>query len=171
MRETPQEYTKRILGYQAGKNPLEVQQDTAKKIERLIEGVPKKKLMTRPEPGKWSVGEILAHLADTELVGGFRMRLILGENGATIQAFDQDEWAEKLNYRKRDPQKSLKTFRALRGNNLSLLTSLPAPMWENFGMHTERGKETVTRIVEMFAGHDINHLTQIERIVARKRKK
>ena len=170
MQETPQEYITRILGYQAGQDPLKVQQATVKKIERLIKGIPKKKLMTRPEPGKWSIGEILAHLADTELVGGFRMRLIIGVNGATIQAFDQDVWAENMNYRKRDPQKSLDAFRALRKNNLALLKSLPKPMWENFGMHTERGKETVTRIVEMYAGHDINHLKHIERIIARKSK-
>lgn len=170
MKETPQEYITRILGYQAGKKPLKVQQTTVKKIERLIKGVPKKKLMTRPEPGKWSIAEILAHLADTELVAAFRIRLILGENGATIQAFDQDVWAEKLNYRKRDLKKSLEVFRVLRENNLSLLKSLPKPMWDNFGMHTERGKETVTRITEMFAGHDLNHLTQIERMVARKSK-
>ncbi len=170
MQETPQEYITRILGHQAGKKPLKVQQATVKKIERLITGVPKKKLMTRPESGKWSIAEILAHLADTELVAGFRIRLILGLNGATIQAFDQDIWAEKLNYRKRDPKKSLEVFRVLRENNLALLKSLPKPMWDNFGMHTERGKETVTRITEMFAGHDINHLTQIERMVARKSK-
>ena len=170
MRETPQEYITRILGYQAGKDPLKVQQATVKKVERLIKGVPKKKLMTRPESARWSIGEILAHLADTELVAGFRIRLILGENGVTIQAFDQDVWAENMNYRKRDPKKSLEAFRALRENNLALLTSLPKPMWDNFGMHTERGKETVTRISEMFAGHDINHLRQIKKIVARKSK-
>lgn len=170
MQETPQEYITRILGYQAGKNPLKVQQATVKRIERLIKGVSKKKLMTRPEPGKWSIAEILAHLADTELVAGFRVRLILGENGATIQAFDQDVWAEKFNYSNRDPRKSLEVFHVLRESNLALLKSLPKPMWDNFGMHTERGKETVTRLTEMFAGHDINHLTQIERLIARKSK-
>ena len=117
---------------------------------------------------KWSVVEILAHLADTELVAGFRLRLILGENGITIQAFDQNIWAENFNYRQRDPKKSLEVFRILRENNLALLASLPKSMWENFGMHTERGKETVTRMTEMFAGHDLNHLAQIERIVKRK---
>ena len=170
MQETPQEYTARILGYQAGKKPLKVQHATVKKIDRLIKSISKKKLTTRPEPGKWSVGEILAHLADTELVGGFRIRLILGENGATIQAFDQDVWSEKMNYTQRDPKKSLETFRVLRENNLALLQSLPKTLWDNFGMHTERGKETVTRITEMFAGHDINHLRQIEKIIGRKSK-
>ena len=168
MKETPQEYTARILAYQEGQEPLKIQRMTAKKIERLIKGVPKKKLMTRPEPTKWSVAEIIAHLADTELVGGFRMRLMLGENGVAIQAFDQDVWAENFEYRKRDPQKSLGAFRALRENNLALIKSIPKAMWDNYGMHSERGKESVTRVVHMFAGHDLNHLGQIERILKRK---
>jgi hypothetical protein len=168
MQETPQQYITRILSYQEGKDPLKIQRATAKKIERLIKGVSKKKLMTRPEPGKWSVAEILAHLADTELVAGFRLRLILGENGVTIQAFDQDIWAEKLEYRKRDPKKSLAAFRSFREHNLTTIKSIPKPMWENYGMHAERGKESVTRIVHMFAGHDLNHLGQIERILKRK---
>ena len=168
MKETPQEYTARILSYREGQEPLKIQRTTVKKIERLIKGVPKKKLMTRPEPTKWSVAEIIAHLADTELVGGFRMRLILGENGVAIQAFDQDVWAGKFEYRKRDPQQSLAAFRALRENNLALIKSIPKAMWDNYGMHSERGKESVTRVVHMFAGHDLNHLAQIERILKRK---
>ena len=165
MQETPQQYTARILGYQQGKKPLTILGGTVKKIERLIKGVAKKKLMTRPEPAKWSVGEILAHLTDTELVSGFRIRLTLGLNGTPIQGFDQDVWAEKFNYRKRDPVKSLQIFGALRENNLALLKSVPKALWENYGLHSERGMETVTRITEMVAGHDINHVMQIEKIV------
>jgi hypothetical protein len=165
MQETPQQYTARILGYQQGQVPLKILQGTAKKIGHLIKGMSQKKLMTRPEPAKWSVAEILAHLTDTELVSGFRMRLTLGMNGTPIQGFDQDVWAEKFNYGKRDPRKSLEVFRVLRENNLVLLKSIPKPLWENYGMHSERGMETVTRITEMVAGHDINHMMQIEKIV------
>ena len=168
MQETPQQYIARILGYQQGKKPLQVQRGTVKKIERLIKGVSRKKLMTRPEPGKWSIGEILAHLADAELVGSFRIRLTLGANGTPIQAFDQDVWADTFDYRKRDPKKSLEVFRTLREANLALLRSIPKSLWDNYGMHSERGKETVIRITEMYAGHDINHLMQIERIAKRK---
>ena len=165
MQETPQQYTARILGYQEGKEALKILQATPKKIDRLIRGVPRKKLMTRPEPAKWSVAEILAHLTDTELVSGFRIRLTLGLNGTPIQGFDQNVWAEKFNYRKRDPRKSFEIFRVLRENNLALLKSIPKPMWENYGIHSERGSETVARITEMVAGHDINHMSQIEKIV------
>ena len=170
MQETPQQYTARILGYQEGTEPLKILRGTPKKIQLLIKGVPKKKLMTRPEPAKWSVAEILAHLTDTELVSGFRIRMTLGLNGTPIQGFDQNVWAEKFNYRKRDPEKSLDMFRTLRENNLVLLKSVPKAMWENYGIHSERGVETVTRITEMVAGHDINHMKQIERIVKQRRK-
>ncbi|HTY12378.1 MAG TPA: DinB family protein [Bacteroidota bacterium] len=165
MQETPQEYTARILGYQRGKKPLAILASTPRKINRLIKSVPRTKLMTRPEPKKWSIAEILAHLADTELVGGFRMRLTIGMNGTPIQGFDQDVWAEKFNYGKRDPQKSFAVFQVLREHNLALLKSIPGPLWDNYGVHSERGKETVTRITEMMAGHDLNHMAQIEKIV------
>src|SRR5271157_4700148 len=125
MQETPQQYTARILGYQQGQEPLEILRGTAKKIERLIKGVSRKKLISRPEPAKWSVAEILAHLTDTELVSGFRIRLTLGLNGTPIQGFDQNVWAEKFNYGKRDPRKSLEIFRVLHENNLLLLKSIP----------------------------------------------
>ena len=84
MKETPQEYTRRIARYTEGKNPLQVQAATAKKLERLIKGVPAAKLRKRPAPDRWSVNEILAHLSETEIVGGFRMRLILGAPGTPI---------------------------------------------------------------------------------------
>lgn len=164
MQETAQQYVQRILGHLDGKDPLRVQQDSPKKLQKLVKGLTKKQLTQRPEPGKWSVAEILAHLADAELVGGWRMRLILGSNGVSIQPFDQDAWAETLGYAKRDPQVSLETFRVLREANLAMLKSLPKNLWENYGMHQERGKETIAHIVRMFAGHDLNHLAQVESI-------
>jgi len=170
MQETPQQYMQRILGYIEGKDPLRVQQETARKLERLTKPLTKKQLARQPEPGKWSIAQILAHLADTELVAGWRMRLILGNNGAPVHAFDQNVWAETFDYSRRDPKASLETFRVLRENNLALLKSVPKNLWENYGMHQERGKETITHIVRMFAGHDLNHLGQVERIAKQNRK-
>ena len=164
MQETPQQYIQRILSHIDGKEPLRVQRETPKKLEKLIKPLSNKQLTQRPEPGKWSIAEILAHLADTELVGGWRMRLILGSNGVSLQPFDQDVWAETLGYSRRDPKVSLQTFRVLREANLAMLKSLPKNLWENYGMHQERGKETIAHIVRMFAGHDLNHLAQVENI-------
>jgi uncharacterized damage-inducible protein DinB len=164
MQETAQQYIQRILGHMEGKDPLQVQRETPKKLQRLIKPLGKKQLTQRPEPGKWSITEIVTHLADAELVGGWRMRLILGNNGVSIQPFDQDVWAETLGYSRRDARASLETFRVLREANLAMLKSLPKNLWENYGMHQERGKETIAHIVRMFAGHDLNHLAQIENI-------
>jgi len=168
MNETPQEYIKRMLGNAEGLDPLKVEAGTAKKLERLLKGVPASKLRKRPAPGKWSVAEILAHLADTEIVGGFRIRLILGAPGTPIMGFDQDAWVISGHYAKRDPGKSIGQFRAVREANLSLLKSLTPEQWKHWGMHSERGQESVEHIAKMFAGHDLNHLRQIEAILSAK---
>jgi hypothetical protein len=169
MKETPQEYTARILANVSGQDPLKVEAATAKKLDRLIKGVPASRLRRRPAPDKWSVAEILAHLLDCEIVTGWRMRQILGAPGTPIQAFDQDAWSISGHYEKRDPRKALEVFRVLREANLALLKSLTPEQWKHHGMHAERGKETIEHIVRMFAGHDLNHTKQIERILARKK--
>ena len=164
MQETPQQYTQRMLNHSKGRDPLRLQQAAPRKLAALTKGLSRKQLARRPGPGKWSIGEILAHLADAELVIGYRLRLILAANGTAIQAFDQDAWAATFNYSRRDPKISLETFRALRENNLRLLSSVPRGSWKNYGEHQERGKETVDHIVRMMAGHDLNHLLQAEKI-------
>jgi hypothetical protein len=165
MKETVPQYIQRILSHAEGKKPLEVQASTAKKLERLIKGIPLSKLRKRPAPDKWSVSEILTHLADAEIAGSFRMRLILSAPGTPVAAFDQDAWVVSGHYDKRDPRKSLEQFRGLREANLSLLKSLTPDQWQHYGMHAERGRESIERIVQMFAGHDINHLKQVEAIL------
>jgi len=165
MQETPQQYTQRILGHSRGKDPLRLQQAAPKKFAALIKGLSKKQLTRRPEPGKWSIAEILAHMADAELVTGYRLRLILGSNGTPIQAFDQDAWAETFNYGTSDSKASLETFRTLRESNLRLLNSVSSRLWKNYGEHQERGRESVEHIVRLIAGHDLNHIQQVEKIV------
>ena len=167
MKETIEEYKKRILGYQAGKDPLKLQAATPGKLDKLLKGVARGKLTRRPAPGKWSVAEIIAHLADDELVGGYRVRKILEAPGTTIEAFDQDKWAEAGKYVKRNPKESLELFRALRNANLALLRSLDTSQWGLTGLHAERGAESIERYAQMYAGHDINHLQQIEVILGK----
>jgi DinB superfamily len=167
VQETPQQYTQRMVGNIEGKKPLALQSATAKKLERLIKGVPTAKLRKRPAPDKWSVSEILAHLADAEIVGGFRMRLILGAPGVPVAAFDQDSWVTSGHYAKRDPRQSLEQFRVVREANLALLKSLTPEQWKHYGMHSERGQESIEHMVRMFAGHDVNHLRQIEQILGK----
>ena len=165
MSETPQQYMQRILGHTQGQDPIKLQSATPKKLARLIKGVSTVKLRKRPAPDKWSVAEIFVHLADVEIVVGWRMRSILGAPGTPIQAFDQNAWVTAGHYQKRDPRKALAQHRVAREANLDLLKSLTPDQWKQFGMHSERGQESIEHIVRMLAGHDLNHLQQIERIL------
>ena len=169
MQETPQQYTQRMLNHSRGKDPVGLQQAAPRKLATLTKGLNKKRLTLRPEPGKWSIAEILSHLSDAELVVGFRLRLILASNGTPIQAFDQDSWAAAGHYQKRDPRKSAEQFRVLREANPALLKPLAHEQWKHHGMHAERGVETIEHIVRMMAGHDVNHTKQVERILERKK--
>jgi hypothetical protein len=168
MQETPQEYTKRILGYSAGKEALSLQQAAPKKLAALLKGKNKKQLARRPAPDKWSVAEVVAHLADSEIAIAWRLRQILSRNGIPLQAYDQDAWATTFDYVHRDPKQSLEMFRVLRESNIALLKSVPRKLWDNYGVHQERGNESVAHTVRLIAGHDLNHLQQVEKIVKAK---
>ena len=169
MPETAEQYRNRMYSHVEGRDPLALRAAAPRKLEGLIKGVSAAKLRQRPASGKWSICEIVAHLGDTELVGGYRIRTILGAPGAPIQAFDQDKWADVMQYQKRNVRQSLDQFRALRQANISLLKSLTPLQWKQHGMHAERGEESIETIVRMFAGHDINHMEQINRILAVKK--
>ena len=167
MQETAQQYIQRIMGHVEGRDAIKVQKGSAARMKKAIQGLTPKQMKWKPEAGKWSIVEILAHMADVEVVASWRLRSVIGQDGITIQSFDQDVWAKVFEYSKRDPKMSLETFRTLRENNLAMLRSLPPQAWDNHGMHQERGKETVAHLAKMFAGHDTNHALQIEGIAAR----
>jgi DinB superfamily len=164
MQEMPQQYTQRLLSHIEGKDPLKVQRQTPKKLAELIRGLSRKHLTRKPAPGKWSITEILAHFADVEIVVAWRLRHILSNNGAPVQAYDQDVWAEIFDYAHCDAEDSVKFFQVLRTRNLAMLKALPQEFWEHYGMHQERGKESIAHLVRLYAGHDLNHLAQVENI-------
>jgi len=163
--ETFQSYRQRILSYQAGADPLELQARAPDVLASLIEGLSREQIDQRPAPHKWCIREIVAHLADDELVGAYRIRLILSSPGTVIQAFDQDVWSKTNRYAASDVNDSLELYRILRFANLKLLRSLTPEEWDMYGIHTERGVESLRDIAMYFAGHDINHFKQIESIL------
>lgn len=165
MAETPQEYRKRIVDNVGQEDPVKLQKAAPKKLERLLKGVSGAKLRKRPAEDRWSVAEILAHLADAEMVTGYRIRLTLGAPGTAIQAFNQDDWVTSGHYAERDPRKSFEQYRALREANLALLKLLTPEQWKHYGVHAERGEESIETLARLIAGHDINHIKQIERIL------
>lgn len=170
MQETAKEYTSRLLGYLGDKNPVEIMSSTPKKIKKLIKSASKKELQKRPKPDKWCVAEIVAHLAEVEIVLAYRMRMILSVDGIPIQSMDQDLWMKNAGYIIADPVAALEYFKVQREQNLALLDSLTKEQWSQYGMHDERGKESITHIVNLYGGHDLNHLMQIEAILNGRKK-
>ncbi len=162
MSETPQQYSQRILSYSEGGDALQMLESAPEKLVSLLVGKSKHQLSRRRGPDKWSVGEILAHLGDTEIAVAWRIRQILGSNAIHVQAFDQNAWASTFDYAHRDPSASIELFRVLRAANVALLKSVPENLWDNYGVHEERGNESITHMTRMMAGHDLNHLRQIE---------
>jgi len=133
-------------------------------ISRLILAIGAENENTSPAPGKWSPAEIVAHLADCELVFGFRLRQTLAENAPIIQPFDQDKWA--ATYMGVPARQALEVFTALRGWNLRLIGLALPEAAERPVSHPERGTMTFLTIVETMAGHDLNHLAQLKRLSA-----
>ena len=158
------QYMRRIKGYVGRQDPLKMQAAYPGKLARAVRGLRSAQLKRRPRPKKWSIQEILGHLADTEVVYGWRLRLMLAQPGQAIQAYDQDIWAANLGYKRQPAGKLLEQVRVLRESNLRLLKAVPRAWWNRYGMHSERGKETVARTVVLLAGHDVNHLNQIAAI-------
>lgn len=115
-------------------------------------------------PGKWSIRQIIAHLADCELVYGHRMRQIVAEENPTLMAFDQDAWARNLDYAHRKPKQSLESFRRMRAENYELLKELPEATFARSGNHSERGPVTLVSIVEGGAQHTESHARQAQDI-------
>lgn len=160
------EYLERLRGFTEGKDPLEIQAATASLIAGLIEAEPEARLQTRPAPGKWSVVEILAHLADDELVTGWRYRQMLENPGCMLAGFDQEKWAVYGRYQEWSSREALDLFRRLRDANLRMLRALKSEEWERHGEHSERGRMTVRSLAQHMAGHDLNHLEQIRSLVS-----
>jgi DinB family protein len=164
MAETAQEYVQRIIHTIGSIDPLQSLAETPAKLEEALARFSPETLRKRPTPGKWSPAEIAIHMSEVEMVVGVRVRLVVGTNGIGIQGFDQDSWATR--YDQADLRTALTAFNALRDANLALYRSLTPEQWEHYGMHSERGKETARRIVLLCAGHDINHLRQLEALAA-----
>jgi hypothetical protein len=160
-------YKARIASFIEGKDPLPVQGQTVQELARLIDGVPDIKLQEHPAPGKWSVAELLAHLAESEIVATWRYRQMIEHDGSPLPAYDQELWHRLGQYPSRKPEDSLLQFRLLREANLRMLDKLTEPEWHRRGVHAERGPTTVRELVKQIAGHDLNHLEQVRKIVGR----
>jgi uncharacterized damage-inducible protein DinB len=153
------------LAYVGDKDPIAMQREAPNTLACLIEDVPDEALTRRPAPGKWSVRAILAHLAEDELVSSWRYRQMLEHSGTILPGFDQDEWARFGDYDSWTPREALEMFRLLRTANLRMFSRLAPEQWERYGVHAERGRITVADLARHMAGHDVNHIEQVRRLL------
>jgi hypothetical protein len=153
-------YRSRILGLLGDRNPLESMESSAKRVEAVARRLGDAGLSRSWGPGKWTGKQILAHLADAELAIGFRTRQVLAQDNHTIQPFDEAAWARR--YENVDAEAALAAFLAERRWNLALFRKLGAADLSREAVHPERGPETLDTIIRLLAGHDWNHLAQLE---------
>ena len=164
--ETHQQYKARIVGLMEGKDPISVQRETPARLTELMQAAPAEKLSRRPAADRWSVGEILAHLSEAEITASWRYRQMLEHDGCPLPPYGQELWARLGNYTTRAPKDSLQLFCLLRQTNLDMFGRLTPEEWKRHGIHAERGEMTVRDLAVQIAGHDINHLAQIQAILS-----
>ncbi|SRR5581483_3719941 len=151
---------------QLGKqDPVRVLESTASRLSELAKAIGDARIKQPRAPGKWSPREIMIHLADCEIGFGFRYRQALGEDNHVVQPFDQDKWAKS--YSAYSAGDALDTFATLRNWNLALLRTLTPAQWSKPVTHPERGAMVFRTLVETAAGHDVNHLRQLEEIAGK----
>lgn len=158
------QYAQAVLALLGTRKPVDVLRATPGVAARAMATLTPEQLKTPEMPGKWSVAQVLRHLADSDVVWGWRMRLILAQDRPTITGFDQDLWANRLDYANADANESLEVFAVLRRDNLRLIDRATPADLERVGVHAERGEESAGYLVQLYAGHDLMHLAQIERI-------
>lgn len=163
-KENAAAYVKLLMDLLGDRDPFAVQSQQLATLQAEIAGIDDATLRRPEKPGKWSIMQVIQHLADSEVVYRYRMRKILAQPTPDIQGYDQDLWATNLNYNEMDLREALEIIRVLRAANLKMLRNLNDTQLERYGMHNERGPESVRRIFQLTAGHDILHLNQIRRI-------
>jgi hypothetical protein len=159
-------YVAAVLDLLGDRDPLSVLRETPDALRKAIAGVPESRLRQPEAPGKWSVAHVLQHLADSELVGGWRFRLVLAQDRPALTGYDQDAWAARLWYDAADPAQALEEFAVIRRGNLRLLERATPEQLARVGVHSERGEESLGHLRKLYAGHDLLHRRQIDRIFA-----
>jgi DinB superfamily len=145
-------------------DPVSVMAQTPDRIRKLLRGLTERQLETKPAPGKWCIKEIVAHLADGEVILGSRYRFIGAHDRPPLPGYDQDAFVERLGPMNAKAADLADDFAMARAVNLGLFERLPAEAWDRVGLHAERGEESIRTTVATYAGHDRIHLAQIETI-------
>ena len=157
-------YVAALLGLIGDGDPVAILGHTPEALERFLDGVPRALTRIPEAPGKWSISQVIQHLADSEIVGGFRLRMVLAHDRPPLIGYDQDLWADRLKYGEVAVTDALDQFLALRKVNLRLWEGLSPADLARVGMHGERGEESLEHMRRLYAAHDLLHLRQLTRI-------
>lgn len=166
--DSPEEraaYAGAVLDLLGEDEPLAVLRATPSRLADAVAGVPPQVLRTPEADGRWSVAQVLQHLADSDLVWSWRLRVILAQDRPPITGYDQDLWAERLHYADADPQEALELFRVVRAANVRVVARATPDELRRTGVHSERGEESLELLCRLYAGHDRLHLNQVARIL------
>lgn len=157
-------YTASLLKLLNDRDPLEVMRETPQKLSAAVEDVPRDRVGVPEAPGKWSIRDVVQHLADSELNGSIRFRMVLAQDRPPLIGYDQDLWSERLHYSESNIDEALAEFTTLRRSNIRLFERTNDTDRARVGVHSERGEESLGHMMKLYAAHDLVHLRQIERI-------
>ncbi len=157
-------YTASLIEALGERDPLDILREMPQSLASAIEGLSPVLLAKQEAPGKWSVAQVVQHLADSELIGSVRFRMVLAHDRPPIAGYDQDLWANRLNYCDANAADALREFTSLRSANVRLLERITDDDRGRVGVHSERGEESISRMLQLYAGHDLVHLRQVARI-------
>jgi hypothetical protein len=154
----------RYLDALGKRDPIESQRKAPRRVKKLINGLSEKELAARPIDGKWSIKEVLAHLADGEVILGSRVRMVAAQDRPVLIGYDQDAFVANLGIERTSSAELLAAFKAARAVNVALLERLAQDRFARIGLHSERGEESIETMIRMYAGHDRIHEDQIARL-------
>lgn len=157
-------YTASLLELLGDRDPMRVMREMPEKLAKTVAEVPLDLIGVPEATGKWSIREVVQHLADSELVGSGRFRMVLAQDHPPLLAYDQDLWAKRLHYSEANLDEALTEFTSLRRANLRLFERTSEADRARVGIHSERGEESLALLMKLYAAHDLVHLKQIERI-------
>ncbi|HET6837828.1 MAG TPA: DinB family protein [Gemmatimonadales bacterium] len=159
-------YVRALLDVLGSRDPLSVLAELIPWLDHRLEALPDPSLRRPEAQGKWSVLQVIQHLADSELVMGYRIRMILTQDRPSLPGYDQDQWAQEFRYDQAPLTLALGQLQGLRAADLHLWSSLTPQQLERVGLHSERGPESTGHLLRLLAAHDLVHRRQIDRILA-----
>jgi hypothetical protein len=157
-------YAAAVVDLLGDRDPIDVLRRTPDALDASLRGLTPEEILRPEAPGKWSVRHVLRHLADSEIVWAWRIRLVLAQDRPPLTGYDQDAWADRLGYEGAEPVAALREFRTVRDGNLRLLDRVTSADLKRVAVHAERGEQTLELMIRLHAGHDLLHLKQIGRI-------